>query len=31
MTNNSSEHRKPPLYWLTLAVIFAAFFAVVLT
>ena len=31
MNNDSSEHNKPPLYWLTLAIIFAAFFALVLT
>ena len=31
MTMNSSNHRKPPLYWVTLAIMFAAFVAVVLT
>ena len=31
MTENSPEPRKSPLYWLTLALIFAAFFAVVLS
>jgi hypothetical protein len=31
MNSQASGHRKPPLYWLTLAIIFAAFIAVVLT
>jgi len=31
MSGRNPEHGKPPLYWLTLIVIFASFIAVVLT
>ncbi len=31
MNGHASGHRKPPLYWLTLALIYAGFIAVILT